>query len=244
MSGRLAAFGLWLAAAGIAAAVLFVPVAWAATDMPASRALQNLGPVSAFVVPGQTMVLREPVDTVALPVRVGGPFGSIAPLRLVARANHADTTVLGSSEGAARARPERYDVVLFRFDRALKPDEAAYLELQVPPQTEWPILVASTTADSQRSDGRLYLRGEPAFADLDLAYQLLRHESLAFRLPLLWRQHREALVVSIATLAAVAALILGLVCAADRRASWRTRLAVSAAAFSGSLGVVYAFIFV
>ena len=206
---RLGAFGVWAAALARGTAVVLVPVDWPTTSMPRAVALMNLGPVSSFIVPGQTLVPRERVDSIVLLVGVGGPFGSTTPLRLTVYDTPAKAGLLTDAESVAVSKPDRFDTVWFRFDRVLDAGESVYFELNMPQDTPWPIVVAATREDAERPDGQLYLRGEPGFENQDLVYQLFRHENLAHRLPLFWSEHGASLAAAVGTLVATYVVLLG-----------------------------------
>jgi hypothetical protein len=163
------------------------------------------------VVPGQTLVPREHVDSIVLLVKVGGPFGATTPLRLVVYDAPEKTSLLAAAEAVAVSKPDRFDVVWFRFDHELDVDAPVYFELEIPLKTPWPTVIAATREDVSRPGGQVYLRGEAGFGDQDIAYQLFRNENLVHRLPLLWSEHRASLVVAAATLMAVYLTLLGVV---------------------------------
>ena len=81
-TGNIARLGLWLLTAMSWATVLFFPVNWPVSSMPANSAVIPIGPVSSFVVAGQSFRPDEAVSSIDLLIRVGGPFGSSSPLTL------------------------------------------------------------------------------------------------------------------------------------------------------------------
>lgn len=210
-SKRFAALGIWALALVGLAVVALVPVDWPTTSMPRTTALMNLGPVSSYVVPGQTLVPREHLDSIVLLVNVGGPFGATIPLRLVVYDSPEKTSLLAAAESIAVSKPDRFDAVWFRFEHELDVDVPVYFELEIPLETPWPMVIAATREDVTRPDGQVYLRGEAGFGDQDIAYQLFRNENLVRRLPLLWFEHRASLVVAAATLIAVYLTLFGVV---------------------------------
>ena len=98
---RFGALGIWTAALVGLAVVALIPVDWPTTSMPRTTALMNLGPVSSYVVPGQTLVPREHLDSIVLLVKVGGPFGAMTPLRVVVYDAPEKTSLLAAAESVA-----------------------------------------------------------------------------------------------------------------------------------------------
>lgn len=208
---RLVRVGMWAAAAALGVAVLLVPVDWPISDLPPPGALFPVGPVSADVVGGQTLAADESFEGVALPIRVGGPIGATANLGLAVYGDVSRTIELAQATSVVASGPAEFAPALFRLGRRLEAHRELYIELQVPANSAWPILVAGSKGDPAR--GRLYLRGEPGWPDQDLAYQLFRRSGLLQRLVDLWSTHRAAAVTAVVTLvtAVGAALGLGLV---------------------------------
>ena len=98
---RFGALGIWTAALVGLAVVALIPVDWPTTSMLRTTALMNLGPVSSYVVPGQTLVPREHLDSIVLLVKVGGPFGAMTPLRVVVYDAPEKTSLLAAAESVA-----------------------------------------------------------------------------------------------------------------------------------------------
>ena len=71
-----------LAAALLWLALLLIPVDWSVSSVPPTSGAINIGPVSSYVVPGQTILPPEQVTSIAVPIRVGGPFGAKVTIRL------------------------------------------------------------------------------------------------------------------------------------------------------------------
>ena len=216
MTDRVPAIGSVIAAAVLWIALLLVPVDWSVSSVPAAGSLFTVGPVSSYVVPGQTILPTEPVDRVAVPIRVGGPFGSSVPIRLLV------LTEPGGDELAAAAAtavsiPAGFDLVVFELDSPLAPSRWAYLELEIPPETQWPILIGGTKSDLAEFPGQLYLRGQAGWPDQDLFHQLLRRQNLASRIPVIWSLHRAALLGYVALLLPAVTIFAGLGLVVGRR---------------------------
>ena len=216
MTDRVPAIGSVIAATLLWFALLLVPVDWSVSSVPAAGSLINIGPVSSYVVPGQTVLPAEPVDKIAVPIRVGGPFGSSVPIRLLV------LTEPGGDELAAAAAtavsiPAGFDLVVFELDSPLAHSSWAYLELEIPPETQWPILIGGTKSDLSEFPGQLFLRGEDGWSDQDIFHQLLRRQNLASRIPVIWSRHRATFLGYLALLLSVAAILAGLGFVVGRR---------------------------
>lgn len=216
MTDRVPAIGSVIAAAVLWVALLLVPVDWSVSSVPAAGSLINIGPVSSYVVPGQTVLPTEPVDKVAVPIRVGGPFGSIAPIRLLALTEPGGDE-LAAAAAAASSIPAGFDLVVFELDSPLPPSRLAYLELEIPPETQWPILIGGTKSDLSEFPGQLFLQGQAGWPDQDLFHQLLRCQNLASRIPVIWSHHRATFLGYLALLLPIAAISAGLGLVAGRR---------------------------
>ena len=187
----LVALGLW-------SAVALVPVEWSLTRSQREGAAFRLGPVSADVRPGQTFTAAEQFDLLALPVKIGGPFGSAALLRVRVHVNGPDGALIAKSAPANAVSTERkFEMVTFRLLAPVPVGSSYYFELEVPRDTPWPVFLAATRLD-KHSDGRLFVEGAPGFTDQDLVYQLIRRQSTFGRLPLWWTGHQGAVIVGAA----------------------------------------------
>ncbi len=178
---------------GLWAVVLTLPVEWAIS--PSTRTVFRLGPVSADVTVGQTFAVSEPFDLLTLPVRIGGPFGSTANLQVRVRSGGPRGELVAESARVAVISTKReFEMAEFRFTRSVPAGEPRYFELEIPRQTSFPVFVAAKRNDEDPGS-RLFLAGTPGYADQDLAYQLLRRQSVLGRLPVWWESHRGVVVV-------------------------------------------------
>ena len=216
VTDRLPAVGSITAAAALWLALLLVPVDWSVSSVPAAGSLIKIGPVSSYVVPGQTVLPAEPVDKVAAPVQVGGPFGSSVPIRLHVLTRPGGDE-LGFSTASAVSVPAGFDLVVFELDRPLPPSRWAYLEFEIPFETQWPILIGGTKSDLPEFPGQLFLRRQAGWPDQDLFHQLLRRQNLASRFPVIWSQHPATLLGYLAVLLPALAIFLGLGLVVGRR---------------------------
>lgn len=201
---------MWAATAAILATVLAVPVDWPVTNTPPPQVLMRIGPVSSYIVPGQTLAAKEGANAVAIPIRVGGPFGAKSKIGLAIYSDTGSATVLASASAMAVSGPAQFEPTMFRLDRKLEAGRAAYMELKIPEDNPWPIFVAGTKADTTRQAGSLYLRREAQWPDQDLAYQLFRRSALVQRLADLWNTNQAASVTAVVTLVAVGAVWISL----------------------------------
>jgi len=189
---------LTVAVLGLWCAVLGIPVEWPLNAYRNEHAVFRLGPVSADVLPGQTFGAAEPFDLIAVPVKVGGPLGSAADLRARLRAESPRGAVVAESAlTRAVSTAHSFQVIHFPFPESLPAGEQYYVEFDVPRESSWPIYLAATQGD-QAPSGELLMQGNPTFAGEDLAYQLLRRQSIRERLPTWWGDSRGAVIVGLA----------------------------------------------
>ncbi len=201
VSGLTAAL-LWLA-------VLLIPVDWSVSSVPPTSGAINIGPVSSYVVPGQTILPPEPVTAIAVPVRVGGPFGAEVALRLSVLQEIRGWQI-AAGVATATSSAAGFEMVQFDLERALPASVWAYVELEIPFETEWPTVVGGTTAGRPEFPGQLYLRGEAGWPDQDMFHQLLRQQNLAQRASTMWSLHRASLLAYVAILLAATTACVGL----------------------------------
>ena len=225
---RLLAAGLWLAALASWAIVLAMPVNWPTSSMPSASAVVAIGPVSARVVPGETLTAAEQTTTIDLLIRVGGPYGSWTPIGLTVYQQVAPAEVIARSGAVAVSGPENLRLTRFELDAPVPGGREVYVELEIPPDNPWPILLGGTRADPQRADAQLYLERQPGWLDQDMFHQLLRRQNLAQRIPVLWSGHRATLLAYVAILAtaAVACFGVGMV-AGEKRPGLKWPLALT-----------------
>ncbi len=216
MTDRLSIAGSAIAAAVLWIAFLLVPVDWSVSSVPAAGSLINIGPVSSYVIPSQTILPTEPVDKVAVPIRVGGPFGSSVPVRLLVLTEPGGDE-LAATAAAAVSIPAGFDLVVFELDNPLPTSRWAYLEFEIPFETQWPILIGGSKSDLVEFPGQLFLRGQAGWPDQDIFHQLLRRQNLASRIPVIWSQHRATLLGYLALLLLIAAISAGLGLVVGRR---------------------------
>lgn len=216
MTDRVPAIGSVIAAAVLWIALLLVPVDWSVSSVPAAGSLINIGPVSSYVVPGQTILPTEPVDKVAVPIRVGGPFDSSVPIRLLVLTEPGGDE-LAAAAAAAVSIPAGFDLVVFELDSPLPPSRRAYLELEIPLETQWPILIGGTKSDLSEFPGQLYLRRQAGWPDQDIFHQLLRRQNFASRIPVIWSRHRATFLGYLALLLPIAAISAGVGLVVGRR---------------------------
>ncbi len=182
--------------AGIWCAVMLVPVDWPSTTYQKETAVFPLGPVSADVQPGQVFTAAEPFDTLAAPVRVGGPLDSAAVLGTRLRLEGPrGSTVAESASTTVVSTHRRFEMVLFRFSETLSAEKTYFVEFDIPRGTRWPVFLAAVGGDTN-PEGQLYMQGDPAPEGQDLVYQLLRRQSLATRLPAWWVSNPGSIAVS------------------------------------------------
>ncbi len=221
-----------LAAALLWLALLLIPADWSVSSVPPTSGVINIGPVSSYVVPGQTILPPERVTSIAVPIRVGGPFGAEVAIRLSVL-HEIGGREIAAATSTATSSAAGFEMVEFGLDRALPAFEWAYMELEIPFETEWPIVVGGATADRPEFPGQLYLRGEAGWPDQDLFHQLLRRQSLAQRASTMWSLHRPTFLAYVAILVAatLACLGLGLVVGENQpRLKWPVALALLPAA--------------
>lgn len=187
----LTALGLWLA-------VALVPVEWSLSPSHREGAVFRLGPVSSDVPAGQTFDTAELFDLLATPIRVGGPFGSVVQTRIRVHSEGPDGSLVATSAPVEAVSTERtFEMVMFRLSAPVASGRTYYFELDFPQNTAWPVFLAATLRNKD-SSGRLFMGGEPGFADQDLVFQLLRRQSLLGRLPHWWTAHHGGVVVAVA----------------------------------------------
>ncbi len=192
----LAALGLW-------ALVVFAPIEWPLSPYQHEDAVFPLGPVSADVQAGQSFAALESFDVFAVPVKVGGPVDEAASLRVRVRiGGPTGLPVAESSPTLAVSTQRSFEIVKFRFPETIPAGVAYFVEIDVPRETPWPIFLAAT-GDEKDSLGQLFLQGAPTFAGQDLAYQLLRRQSILGRLLVWWTSSRGAVVVGAVLIALV-----------------------------------------
>ena len=190
-----------LAATGLWAAVVLASVEWPLNQSQHETAVFRLGPVSADVRARQTLAAAEPFDVVVVPVKVGGPVDSAAVLRARVHIVGLGGVLVGESgpaQAVSTVRP--FEMVRFRFPAPIPAGEAYYVEIDVPRETPWPVFLAATRGNRD-PEGELFIEGVPTFADQDLAYQLLRRQSILERLPIWWDVYQGAVVVGIGLVA-------------------------------------------
>lgn len=207
----LAALGFWLG-------IVLAPFAWPLSPYQHEDAVFRLGPVSADVQAGQTFAATEPFNAIAIPVRVGGPIDEFAWLQARMRiGGPAGVTVAESPPTLAVSTQRSFAMVQFWFPSAVPAGEIYFVEVDVPRETPWPIFLAATGDDKDRS-GQLHMQGAPTFDGQDLAYQLLRSQSILGRLPIWWDSHRGSLFVSAVLIALVHLISFAAVGALPRHA--------------------------
>ncbi len=186
-----------IAVVGLWCAVMLTPVDWPLSAYQNENAVFPLGPVSADVQPGQTFTAREPFDVVAAPVRVGGPFDSVATLSTRVRvAGPQGPSVAVSAPVTAVSTERAYQMVVFRFPETIPAREGYFVEFDIPRGTRWPVYLAAIGGNKD-PDGQLYMRGAPTPEGQDLVYQLLRRQSISERLPTWWRANQGSVVAGV-----------------------------------------------
>ena len=212
--------GIWLSAILSWALILLSPVHWPVSSIPARTSLISIGPVSSFIVPGQTFKSPDEVSAIDLLIHVGGPFGSSSTIGMVVYEDASRKVPLAHSLASAISKPEGLTVTRFELDNQLSTGSQAYFELEISPDNPWPILVGGTRKDRQRIEGQLYLRGEPGWSDQDLAYQLFRHERALQRFMELWFQRPDIALSIILSVLASLGISTGASLVVLRRSSW------------------------
>ena len=186
--------------AGIWCAVMLIPVDWPLSSYLPETAVFPLGPVSADVQPGQVFTAAEPFDTLAAPVRVGGPLDSAAELGTRLRLDGPrGSTVAASANTAVVSTHRRFEMALFLFPETQSADRTYFVEFDIPRGTRWPVFLAAVGGDTN-PEGQLFMRGEPTHEGQDLVYQLLRRQSVSARLPAWWVDNPGAIAVGIGLL--------------------------------------------
>lgn len=208
-----------LAAALIWLAVLLIPVDWSVSSVPPTSGAINIGPVSSYVVPGQTILPPEPVTAIAVPVRVGGPFGAEVVIRLSVL-QEVGGWEIATGVATATSSAAGFEMVQFDLDRALPASVWAHMELEIPFETEWPIVIGGATANRPEFPGQLYLRGEAGWPDQDMFHQLLRRQSLVQRAGTMWSMHRASLLAYMAILVAATIACVGLGLVVGEKQPW------------------------
>jgi len=194
---RRAVIATAISVVGLWCAVLLIPVNWPLSAYQNENAVFPLGPVSAVVQPGQMFSATEPFDVLAAPVRIGGPFGSAVTLHTRIRLDGpGGATVVESSPAEAESTHGAYQMVLFRLPKTIAARDGYFLEFDIPRGTSWPIFLAAIGGDKE-PDGRLFMAGSPSHEGQDLAYQLLRRQSVGERLPTWWGANRGSVVVGV-----------------------------------------------
>ncbi len=208
-SGQVVTAGLWLAALASWSLLLLMPADWPISSMPVASAVVAVGPVSARIVPGQT--LRPPESTTAIDVlvRVGGPYGSSTPVGLTVYRDVERAEVIARSEAVAVSGPEGLRLSRFELDAAVPEGSEVYFELEIPPDNPWPILIGATKADRQRVDAQLYLERQLGWSDQDLAYQLLRNQNGIQRVTHLFATRMDMAVTALVAVLAVGGMATG-----------------------------------
>ncbi len=172
-----------VAVAGIWCAVMLIPVDWPQSTYQKESAVFPLGPVSADVQPGQTFAAAEPFDTLAAPVRVGGPLDSAVVLGTRLRLDGPrGSTVAESANTTVVSTHRRFEMVLFRFQETQSADRKYFVEFDIPRGTRWPVFLAAVGGDTN-PEGQLFMQGIRTHEGQDLVYQLLRRQSIGARLP-------------------------------------------------------------
>ena len=208
-SGQVVTAGLWLAALASWSLVLLMPVDWPISSMPAASAVVAIGPVSARIVPGQTLKLAESTTAIDVLIRVGGPYGSTAPVGLTVYRDVEGAELLARSEAVTVSGPEGLRLSRFDLDATVTGGSEVYFELEIPPDNPWPILVGATRADRQRASAQLYLERQPGWSDQDLAYQLFLRQSGIQRLTHLFATRMNMAVAALVALLAVGGMAAG-----------------------------------
>lgn len=219
MANRILRNGLVvLAALGLWAVVTLAPLEWPLSPYQHENAVFRLGPVSADVQAGQTFAAAEPFSVFAVPVKVGGPINEVAPLHARVRiGDPAGPSVAESTPTLAVSTQRPFEMVRFWFPATLPAGNVYYAEIEVPRETPWPIFLAAT-ANEWDPDGQLYIQGTATFAGQDLAYQLLRSQSILKRLPVWWGSSRGAVIVGAVLIALVHLVSFAAVGSVPRRA--------------------------
>ena len=174
---------------------------WPLNSYQHENAVFRLGPVSADVQAGQTFAAAEPFSVFALPVNVGGPIDSVATLRTRIRiAGPGGVPVAESAPAQAVSTERTFEMVRFELPAPLPAGEGYYVEFDVPRETAWPIFLAAAEGNTDPV-GQLFMQGAPTFAGQDLAYQLLRRQSILGRLSIWWVSYQGAVIVGAALVA-------------------------------------------
>ena len=208
-SGQVVTAGLWLAALASWSVVLLTPVDWPISSMPAASAVGAIGPVSARIVPGQTLTPAESTTAIDVLVRVGGPYGSSTPVGMTVYRNVARADVIARSQVVAVSGPEGLRLSRFDLDTGVPGGSEVYFELEISPDNPWPVLLGATRADRQRADAQLYLERQPGWSDQDLAYQLFRSQNGVQRLTHLFATRMDMAVTALAALLGVGGMAAG-----------------------------------
>ncbi len=173
----LALAGVWFLGVLSWATALLLPLAWPVSSMPARSALFPIGPVSDFVVPGQSFGTPEEISAIDILIRVGGPFGASTPVGMAVYEDVDRTSLVARSAAEPVSVPAGLAVVRFDLDVPIDGNQRFYLELEIPPDNPWPIFVGGTRNDPQRAGDRLYLERKPGWSDQDIAYQFFRRQT-------------------------------------------------------------------
>ena len=242
-TGNIARLGLWLLTAMSWATVLFFPVNWPVSSMPANSAVIPIGPVSSFVVAGQSFRPDEAVSSIDLLIRVGGPFGSSSPLTLSVYNDIDRVHLIAQGTASPVSAPDGLVNTRFELDTPLTDQRLYYLEIDIPPTTPWPILVGGTRSDPEREGEQLYLMGKPGWSDQDLAYQLFRQQSSIQRFVHLMGARPEMGWTIILSLLSVIGISTGISFMVLQGRDWATILGLAAALPGLTLLTLFLWIF-
>ena len=218
----LALAGVWILGVLSWAAALLLPLDWPVSSMPARSALIAIGPVSEFVVPGQSFGTPEAVSAIDVLIRVGGPFGASTPVGMAVYEDVERTSLVARSAAEPVSVPAGLAVVRFDLDTPIDGNRRFYLELEIPPDNPWPIFVGGTRNDPQRADDRLYLERKPGWSDQDIAYQFFRRQTGVQRFIYIVSVRPEMAWTIILSLVAVLGMSAGLSLLALRNHGWIT----------------------
>ena len=235
--------GVWLLAILSWALILLSPVHWPVSSIPARSSLMSIGPVSSFIVPGQTFTPPNEVSAIDLLIHVGGPYGSSSSIGMVVYNDASRTVPLAHSLASTISKPEGLTVTRFELDNPLPAGSQAYFELEISPDNPWPILVGGTREDHQRMGGQLYLRGKPGWSDQDLAYQLFRNEHALQRLMELWFERPDIALSIILSIIASLGISTGASLVVLRRSGWTLISGLSVALPGVALLILFIWLF-
>ena len=218
----LALAGVWILGVLSWATALLLPLDWPVSSMPARSALIPIGPVSEFVVPGQSFGTPEEVSAIDVLIRVGGPFGASTPVGMAIYENVDRTSLVVRSAADPVSVPPGLAVIRFDLNVPIDGNRHFYLELEIPPDNPWPIFVGGTRDDPQRAGDRLFLERRPSWSDQDMAHQFFRRQTGIQRFIYIASVRPEIAWTIILALVAVLGMSAGLSLLALRNYGWIT----------------------